>query len=610
MIARITTDGKRILLDVPYMGGRGRTLAKSIPGATASWDKTVTPNKFKGWTYPLTMTTCRAMRATFGQNLEILPALRDWAKAEVQREREMDAIKHGDADLSAAKLLRVAQIAPELFRAMNDRPYQLNGAAFITAGNGTLLGDDPGLGKTLQALAALVEKGSLRILVACPRTVTRTVWARETNRWAPKITPFVVQGTRAEREAAIAAFEDTPYSGPKMLIINTEMVRVRKGSPDVPQWPFLFEHDWDAIIFDESHQSLASTKNVQSKGITQVRYGAMQLRKKLWPGGIALALSGTPARSDLKKFWGTLNWLRPDVFSSFWNWAKAHFEVDDSGYGMVVGKEPKDPDAFWASIRPYYLARDKTTAAPDLPPITYAGTPILGSSSDANYVQLDMEPEQAAAYTEMQKMAAATIEGGQLNATGVLAEITRLRQFALSYGRLTTAGEFEPSLPSAKYDWIVQFLRERENTGGKVVITSSFTSWIKVLARHLERDGFPVMTLTGETSDRDRESLVRRFASPYDKARVAIINTKAGGVGITLDAADEMIITDLPWKSDDERQVTDRIHRVSRIHNVIVYRLVSAGTVDEWMAGLTEDQRRILATDPEKIRAMFEEAGK
>jgi SNF2 family DNA or RNA helicase len=591
MIVQATTDGNRILVRFPYSVRLVDAIHK-VPGSR--WNK-----ETKTWRCPLTMDTCRVLRRVFADQLEVMPALSAWFRAEVERERELDAMRTGNAELAGKQLDRVAAETPALFAALNDRPYQLNGAAFIGNGRNVLLGDQPGLGKTLQALAALVQADAQGILVACPRTTAGTVWEREIRRWLPNAAVFVAQGSRAERKAAMRAYADTPAFGQfrKFLVVNTEMLRVKKGDPDEPQWPFLHSSTWDAIVVDESHQALASTKNVQSAGITQVRYGAMQIRRRLNPGGIALAMSGTPFRSDLAKAWGTMNWLRPDVFTSYWNFAKAHFQVDSNGYGMTVGSEPLDPAAFASALRPYYLARDKATAAPDLPPITYAGTPLPGDGPNGPcYVQIDMEPEQARAYEEMRKLAAAAIEGGNLLATGVLAEITRLRQFALSSGRLNADHEFEPTLPSAKFEWILEFLKERAGNDGKVVIASNFTSWIKVLATALEEAGFPVMTLTGETSDKDRAYIVERFADPRDAVRIVIINTKAGGVGITLDAADDMIITDLPWKSDDERQVIDRIHRVSRVHNVTVYRLLSADTVDIWMAGLTDEQRRILAS--------------
>jgi SNF2 family DNA or RNA helicase len=224
-----------------------------------------------------------------------------------------------------------------------------------------------------------------------------------------------------------------------------------------------------------------------------------------------------------------------------------------------------------------------------------------------------MGDEQQAQYEQMRKEAHAEIEGGRLDAVGVLAEITRCRQFALGCARLVIDpdGRRPDSItytrPSNKLDWIEEFLYERRWHDGKVVIASSFTEWIEFLSGQLAAEGYPNLMLTGKTSDKARADLVRRWQrDPDDDHRVAIINTKAGGVGITLDAADDMILTDIPWKSDEEEQVTDRIHRVSRIHNVTVYRLVSRGTVDSWMAGLTEHQRQLLSRVRPDARLMAE----
>lgn len=623
MSVRVTTDGQRVLLRSPF-GYKDR--AKAVHGA--KWD-----GERKVWTYPLSMDTCRTLRRVFGQELLIAAPLADWARSELKAEQALNRVRSG---AESARLDNVYVRTPDLYNAIANRSYQLTGAAVIERAGALLLGDQPGLGKTLQALAALVERGAQRILVFCPRTATRSVWMRETARWAPHITTYVAQGSRAQREKAFGEYwihgvrqDGSIQSGPKMLICNTEMARVIpercpdgplkkcltgeiKGSHehehDVAAWPFLMRGRYDAIVMDESHDSLASRYNVQSKNITQVRYGAMKLRRMLAPNGIALAMSGTPARSKLERFWGTLNWLDPAKFSSFWRFAETHFEVTEGKWGREIGTYdpqagrkiavPLDPETFSATLRPYYLARTKADVAQDLPPIQYAGTPINGG--DQNYVQIDMEAAQAKAYDEMRAWAETKLGDERLTATGVLAVLTRLRQFALSKGRIVIdpegekADRFVPDLPSAKLEWILDFMAEHET--GKVVIASSFTAWIELLSEKLAEAGYENMTLTGKTSDRQRAELVRRFQDPDDTARIAIINTKAGGTAITLDAADDMIITDLPWTADDEEQVTDRIHRVSRIHQVTVYRLVSEGTVDAWMAGLTEVQREALRT--------------
>ncbi len=441
----------------------------------------------------------------------------------------------------------------------------------------------------------------------------------------------------------ISASIDHPVSIPgtrKMLIINIEMIRAKRvvvcpqGLGDkcpayavnqckhkfeaTYDWPFLFEQKWDALVLDESHNLLASTANYQSKRITQSRYGAVQLRRHLKDGGLALALSGTPFRSDLTKGWGTLNWLRPDVFTSFWNWAGIHFGVTETGYGgakEIAGgakvAEPLDQEAWDAMLRPYYLRREKKDVAKDLPPVAYAGTPIDPDDKDSPcYVRIDMDPKQAKAYKQMSDDAEANVEGGRILANGVLAEITRQRQLANAYGYLDSRSEMSPALPSNKIDWILDFVDEREKTGIKVVIASDFTEMVEFTASTIRAElGIEVLTLTGATSDRKRSDLVARFQDFNDDLRVVCINRKAGGESITLDAADDMVIIDQPWISDTDDQLIPRIHRVSRIHQVTVYRLVSIGTIDVWMAGLSDEQRRVLSTaSPVKLSEMIKES--
>lgn len=647
MEATITTDGKRVLAKIDYANGSGPKMARKVPGARADWDKTVTPNVFLGWSYPLTMDTCRSFRKVFGQGLEIRPPLVQWAREAVKQETRLEDLREEVID--SVTFERLQEEAPDLLAAMRNRPYQLAGTAFMLAGKDVILGDDPGLGKTLQTLAALIEADAKVILVGCRRTATRTVWERETMRWAPGIATFVAQGNRAEREAVMAEFDSFPTNLPgvrKMLIINIEMVRAKREeicpatggdcaySPDDrpashpkhkynshPDWPFLFGQTWDAIVLDESHNLLASTANYQSKRITQQRFGAVMLRRCLRAGGLAIALSGTPFRSKLVKGWGTLNWIRPDLFGSYWKWAEQHFGVEQGQYGKIVGgtgpdgkpvksPEPRDEDAWDRMLRPHYLKRTKATAAADLPAIQYAGTPIAGPGSP-NYVQLDMDPAQAKLYRQMTEDAEVWLEGHKITASGSVAQITRQRQLANAAARRGDGRTVLPELPSNKLEWLVEFMQEREGTGAKVVVASSFTEIVELAADVLRAEGFEVLTLTGATSDRDRSDLVARFQDPADSLQVVCINRMAGGESITLDAADEMVVIDQPWISDQDDQLEARIHRVSRIHQVIVYRLVSLGTIDAWMAGLTDEQREVIAkASPRKLSEMALAAGR
>lgn len=647
MIANITTDGKHILADIPFAGGSGPEMARRIPGAHAHY----VDEKFVCWRYPLTMDTCRTFRRVFGGELNVTTALSSWARMQIMAEEQRDSIKNG----ATVRWDRLPREAPLLHSAIMTRGYQSTGAGWMLLSGQGILGDEPGLGKTLQTLAALVESGCQTILVTCPRTATRNVWSRETNRWAPTIAPFVAQGSRAEREQVMQAFVDFP--GPhKMLIVNTEMVRAKRVEvcslkdpeqqdlclagevsfdkhhhnfiPD-PEWPQLHKIQWDAVIMDESHRLLASTANTSSKRITQGRFGAMNIRKNVKPHGLAFSLSGTPFRSNLTKAWGQLNWCRPDVWTSFWNFAGTHFGVTEGRYGRVIAEgakvpQPLDEEQWARAVGPYMLQRDKTTAAPDLPPIHYVGAPPEDDPLGLSGIWLDMEPKQAEAYHKMESLAQVNLKGGTLTAVGVLAEITRLRQFAISTGELERVekwriidgqeynydeNKFIPTFPSNKIDWLIQFLIEREGYAGKVVVASNFTQVLKLIQREIEHQlKERCYLIAGETTDRNRERIVQRFNDPndedrYGRIRVCLLQTVAGGEAITLDTCcDDLVLIDPCWTESQEFQLVSRIHRVSRIHQVMVHRLFSRGTVDNWMASNTEEQRAaLLSARPDEI---------
>lgn len=626
MIQAEIIDGRIAVRGIPWDGGRGRDRAKSIPGARPKYDDN---KKFQYWSYPLAMSTASALRKEFGRDLQLGPRLTEWGWDERRKNEELEKLRAGqDADLP-----RVREHAPVLWQALQNRPFQITGAAFVVRGRHVCLGDEPRLGKTYQALAAMVETGAQRVLIACPRVATRTVWATKINELTPKYMPFVAQGSRAQREQVIKAFNEMPY-GLKVLIINLEMIRIKRrwecqgaweprtgqnsffknskgkwesaskpGSRSgcmmphdhktvyYPEYPELFEKSWDAIILDESHHALASEKNVQSDQITQIRLGAVKL--PVAPEGMSLAMSGTPFRARLTKSWGVLNWLRPDAFPSFWRYAETLFEVSSNGWGgaKVIGRL-RSEEALQDTLRPYYLARTKADVAPQLPPVQYVD------------VKLPMEDKQAEAYRGIIKDARAELDTGTLDANGILAELTRMKQFACSYGRMT-GRDFYPAAPSNKLDWILEFLEEiREVQGTKVVIASQFTKLIKVLAEEVRNAGWQVLTLTGESTDAQRDHAQLEFLN--GKTRVIIVNMFAGGEAIDLSSADDLILVDEPWTDDTRQQVENRIQNLAKRQAVTVHRLRSKGTIDERIGNLTDEQRKqLLAAKPAILKEVL-----
>jgi SNF2 family DNA or RNA helicase len=184
-----------------------------------------------------------------------------------------------------------------------------------------------------------------------------------------------------------------------------------------------------------------------------------------------------------------------------------------------------------------------------------------------------------------------------LMTNGVLAELTRLKQFAGSSGKLVSES-FVPTLPSNKFDWLVEFLDERginKDSAGycstpdgdlpKIVVTSQFSRLIDVFASGLEEAGIYTHKFTGATSSIKREEIKDDWQNnPNSPVRVLLLTTTAGGVSLTLDAADEMVILDETWNPDDQTQVEDRIHRLSRMHQVTIWKIFSRNTIEESIA--------------------------
>lgn len=552
----------------------------------------------------------------------------DLIKAMVKKAREAEKLTQGDADAEISPLL--TKYAPRTAQAL--RPYQRAGVKFLATNEGSLLADQPGLGKTVVTISSLISAGvEGDILVLAPTVAANISWPEEMRKWSPRDEAIVVAGNRKKREEALAKLTKKSQAPRRWVFCNTEMVRtnyVEKHIDDegrvypskyTHHYPELFyltkdqkkPREWDAIVVDEAHNSLITDKS-QAYKQTLTRRGFTKLSTK--PGAKRIAISGTPFRGKPQNLWGILNWLFPDTYKSYWNWAQRWFEIQKGYFGGVedMSLQETSKQAFYKSIQPIMIRRTKAEVAPDLPPKMYAGSLPPGISYDHPSQKdglvghwLEMEPKQQRAYAEMEEFATAALDNGTLVANGVLAELTRLKQFATSYGQLDTRIDsegfevptFSPSMPSNKLTWLLEFLQELGIDGKyhkdtrKVVVASQFTSIINSFADEIEKKlkGTKVLKITGAVNMANRQDAVDKFQHD-DAYPILMLNTKAGGVALTLDRADDIVILDETFIPDDQSQVEDRIHRVSRMHNVTVHYVRSIGTVEEKIAKKTIDR--------------------
>lgn len=550
----------------------------------------------------------------------------------IDQDKAAKTLTSADADAEVSELLKVE--APGTAEAL--RSYQRAGVKFMTINDSVLLADSPGAGKTLSTIASMISSGiEGDILVLAPSVAVQVTWPAEIHRWAPDDEVLRVTGTRQKREAELKKLKRKSTHKRRWVLCNIEMAKTRyidgkakDGTVIVPYYkhvyPELFYLDfdtkqknpreWASIAVDESHRALITDKSQPYKQ-TQTRCGLSKL--KVAEGGKRIAISGTPFRGKLLNLWGTLNWLFPDKYTSYWKWVNKWFDTSTQWHGGTEISEPsaESVSALHASMASFTLRRTKVEIAPDLPAKFYTGTVPdeveyePGKERGVVGHWLPMDTKQLRAYNEMVEFASANLDSGTLVANGVLAELTRLKQFATCYGRLDTVldadgyevPKFVPEMPSNKYDWLVNFLAElgivpnEPETGPeapKVVVASQFTSVINLYERELNKLGIATLKITGGVNAKKREEAVQQFQTD-EGPQVFLLNTIAGGVSLTLDRADDIVLLDETFIPDDQEQVEDRVHRVSRDHKVNVHYVRSLGTVEERIARLTHDRENL-----------------
>jgi SNF2 family DNA or RNA helicase len=643
--AVISQDGKRI--DVHTRTGKHdfeEVLAacKRVPGGAFR-----RPDKV--WHYPLAIDTCHALRQAFGDELRVGIDLSRWYRVKAAETDAHRALaKAGDATLSRVPAALTSWL----------RPYQRAGAKWIANAyrNGGIVADTPGLGKTAETIAGLLE-ADVRgpVLVACPRPSVKRVWGKELDQHAPGVPTYLCQGTRERRQKVLAKFAEDVRRDPEALrvvVVVAEMLRVEMGDPCYTKgetkvatcqhllqsingtcplhekyrvaavkgkeearrkkdmvavgysFPELFDATnlaggWATVILDESHKLLGS--------LTVAKGNLMGKGLKLLPertNARRYALSGTPfgRGGRVQGMFGTLNWLWPDEYTSFWRWAMANFVVEEKVINRagatakeVKGLKGLDPNAseaeqvaamenFLRTLGARVLRRTKGEVLPELPP------------KNIVEVACDMTPQQRKQYKAFATFAEAKVPGGVVTANGGLALLMRERQVA--NGEIRKDGKVVRFTgESGKLDRLWEKLDEHgilEGTPGtKLVIASEFTEFLDAICGRLRADKVAYLRIDGKTSDKNRDAIMEEWqATTSHTLRVLVVSSKAAGISITLDAADEMHIMDEMWNPEENEQLEDRIHRASRMHQVTILYYRTEGTIDYVKAHSVEMKRR------------------
>ncbi len=422
-------------------------------------------------------------------------------------------------------------------------------------GLGGCLADDMGLGKTATTLAHLLERPGPH-LVVCPLSVVRN-WSQEAARFTPKLDVKIHHG--ANRAQGLheddTLFESDPE---RQLVITTYGLLPR-------DLEHLGEVDWSTVVLDEAQM----VKNPNTKAARAVR----QLRADQ-----KLALTGTPVENRLSELWSILDAVNPGLLGSLKKFREQ--------FGTPIERHGDELAA--ARLRrltqPFVLRRTKADKRllPDLP----------DKIEQIAYAKLTRE--QATLYQQVvdQLLADAEQAKGMRRRGLVLAALMRLKQICNHPAHALGDGS-RLAGRSGKLTRFDELVTELLDAGERALVFTQFREMGELLRTHVgDQFHFDPPFLHGGVSRNGRDRMVDAFQDGTGPP-LLLVSLKAGGTGLNLTAASQVIHYDRWWNPAVEDQATDRAWRIGQERTVNVHKLVCEGTVEERIGVVIDDKRKL-----------------
>jgi superfamily II DNA or RNA helicase len=439
-------------------------------------------------------------------------------------------------------VLSPAPTPPELPERL--RPYQRRGVEWLhhlcEVGCHGLLADEMGLGKTMQVLALLAARPITGKpgLIVCPASVV-PVWREEIARFFPSLAVDVLK----------TGHDFTHRNDPVLWLASYTQLRKHR--------PLLEKVEFGYAVLDEGQ----FIKNPDAK-VTQTCFAVRAQHR--------IVLTGTPLENRQLDLWSIFRFLLPGLLGS-----RASFEA------ALVADREGTLTRLRAQLAPFILRRTKNEVATELPPKVEMDLICpLTDVQRAEYARICSEG--------LERLGDDVGAAMREKSFGFLALLTRLRQTCCDPDMLPWLKA--PLADSGKINLLVEKLTEIVGSGHKVVIFSQFVMLLDrvraALMKHFPE--LPRFELTGMTLDRQKP--VQNFQNAPGAAAM-LVSLKAAGTGITLHAADYVFLLDPWWNPAVEAQAVDRVHRIGQTSTVFVYRMVTAGTIEERIQALKASKK-------------------
>ncbi|XP_062228270.1 CHD3-type chromatin-remodeling factor PICKLE-like [Phragmites australis] len=497
---------------------------------------------------------------------------------EIQSRRK----KSGDKGKSVTRETRQFKESPKFLSGGTLHPYQLEGLSFLHYSwfhnRRVILGDEMGLGKTIQSIAFLASLFEDKLgphLVVAPLSTLRN-WEREFATWAPQMNVIMYFGSAASRETirkyefyypkekpkklkkkkSSSSNEGTKQSRIKFDVLLTSYEMINMDSA------VLKNIEWECLIVDEGHR----LKNKDSKLFGQLKDYNTKHR---------VLLTGTPVQNNLDELFMLMHFLEGESFGSI---ADLQEEFKDINQDKQIEK-------LHGMLKPHLLRRFKKDVMKELPPKKELILRVELTSKQKEYYKAILTKN----YEVLTRRS-----GGQISLINVVMELRKL----CCHGFMTDEPDSEPANTeeglrrlldsSGKMQLLDKMMVKLKEQGHRVLIYSQFQHMLDLLEDYLSYRKWSYERIDGKIGGAERQIRIDRFNAKNSTRFCFLLSTRAGGLGINLATADTVIIYDSDWNPHADLQAMARAHRLGQTNKVMIYRLVSRGTIEERMMQLTK----------------------
>lgn len=435
------------------------------------------------------------------------------------------------------------------------RPYQEKGLRWLytntVKGFGTCIADDMGLGKTIQVISLILKlKEENRIkgqsLVVCPTTLLGN-WVKELHGFAPSLNVSVYHGPDRKIDE-------------KADIIITTFAVLRIDIEDIKK------KSWGLLVIDEA-------QNIKNPDTSQT------LAVKSLKAEFKIAMTGTPVENRLTELWSIFDFINKGYLGSLREFQKRY------AVPIEKFKQTNRAEKLKLSISPFVLRRLKTdkSVISDLP----------------EKVVLDeycyLSKTQAALYeSTLNSIMGQIAEAQGINRRGMIFKlITALKQICNHPFQYKKSGEMTKDV-SGKCDKFISVLDGILQNKEKSVVFTQYKEMGKILVPIVQNElSTTPLFFHGSLNTAQREAMLKQFQED-DESKIMILSLKAGGTGLNLTNATNVIHYDLWWNPAVEDQATDRTYRIGQKNNVMVHRLITLGTFEEKIDEMIKKKKELV----------------